>query len=54
LPVDGPIPLHHYRRHRKTKAEERADQVAALAERIVENSQKAEAITPALERRAVE
>jgi hypothetical protein len=34
LPVDGPIPLHHYRRHRKTKAEERADQVAALAERI--------------------
>ncbi len=33
-PVDGPIPLHHYRRHRKTKAEERADQMAALAERI--------------------
>jgi hypothetical protein len=33
-PVDGPIPLHRYRRHRKSKAEERAEQVAALAERI--------------------
>jgi hypothetical protein len=33
-PVHGPIPLHRYRRHRKSKAEERAEQVAALAERI--------------------
>jgi len=33
-PVDGPIPLHKYRKHQKSKAEERADRVAELAERI--------------------
>lgn len=33
-PVGGPIPLHKYRRFQKSKAEERADRVAALAERI--------------------
>ena len=33
-PVGGPIPLHKYRKFQKSKAEERADWVAALAERI--------------------
>jgi hypothetical protein len=33
-PVGGPIPLHKYRKFQKSKAEERADRVAALAERI--------------------
>lgn len=33
-PVGGPIPLHKYRKHQKTKSEERADRVAELAERI--------------------
>jgi hypothetical protein len=33
-PVGGPIPLHKYRRFQKSRAEERADRVAALAERI--------------------
>ena len=33
-PVGGPIPLHKYRRFQKSKAEERADRVAALADRI--------------------
>ena len=30
-PVDGPIPLHRYRKHKKTRTEERADRIAALA-----------------------
>ncbi len=33
-PVGGPIPLHRYRTHQKTKGEERADRIAALAERL--------------------
>jgi hypothetical protein len=33
-PVGGPIPLHKYRKFQKSKAEERADRVAALADRI--------------------
>jgi hypothetical protein len=33
-PVGGPIPLHRYRSHQKTKSEERADRIAALAERL--------------------
>lgn len=33
-PVGGPIPLHKYRKHQKSKSEERADRVAELAERI--------------------
>ena len=31
-PVGGPIPLHRCRTHQKTRGEERADRVAALAE----------------------
>ena len=30
-PVGGPVPLHHYRQHKKGKREKRADRVAALA-----------------------
>lgn len=33
-PVGGPIPLHRYRSHAKTKGEERADRIAALATRL--------------------
>lgn len=33
-PVGGPIPLHRYRVHQKTRGEERADRIAALAERL--------------------
>jgi hypothetical protein len=33
-PVDGPIPLHRYRKFKKTKTEERADRIAALAQRL--------------------
>lgn len=33
-PTAGPIPLHKYRKLQKTKTEERADRVAALAERL--------------------
>jgi hypothetical protein len=33
-PVGGPIPLYKYRKFQKSKAEERADRVAALADRI--------------------
>jgi hypothetical protein len=33
-PVGGPIPLHRYRKHRKSRREHRADQVAELAGRI--------------------
>jgi hypothetical protein len=30
-PASGPIPLHHYRQHRKGRREQRADRVAVLA-----------------------
>jgi len=33
-PVDGPIPLHRYRKHKKTKTEERADRIADLAKKL--------------------
>ena len=33
-PLDGPIPLHRYRRFKKTRVEERADRVAALAAQL--------------------
>lgn len=33
-PIGGPIPLHRYRKFQKTRTEERADRVAALAERL--------------------
>ena len=33
-PVGGPIPLHRYRKHRKSRHEVRADQVAALAAKL--------------------
>jgi hypothetical protein len=33
-PVGGPIPLHRYRKHKKSAREKRADRVAALAEQI--------------------
>lgn len=33
-PTGGPIPLHKYRKYQKPKSEERADRVAALAERL--------------------
>ncbi len=33
-PVGGPIPLHRYRKHRKSRHEARADQVAALAGKL--------------------
>jgi hypothetical protein len=33
-PVGVPIPLHKYQKFQKSKAEERADRVAALADRI--------------------
>lgn len=33
-PLGGPIPLHRYRKHRKSRREHRADQVAQLAEQI--------------------
>jgi hypothetical protein len=35
LPIGGPIPLHRYRKHRKSRREIRADQVAALADKLV-------------------
>jgi hypothetical protein len=34
LPIGSPIPLHRYRKFHKTRTEERADRVAALAERL--------------------
>jgi hypothetical protein len=34
VPIGGPIPLHRYRGMHKTRTEERADRVAALAERL--------------------
>ncbi len=33
-PVGGPIPLHRYRSHKKTRSEDRADRIAALADRL--------------------
>jgi hypothetical protein len=33
-PVGGPIPLHRYRRFKKTKFQQRADRIEALAERL--------------------
>ena len=35
LPVGGAIPLHRYRKHRKSRQEVRADQVGVLAARLV-------------------
>lgn len=32
LPVDGPIPLHRYRKFKKSQTQERADRIAALAQ----------------------
>jgi hypothetical protein len=34
-PVGGPIPLHRYRKHRKSRREIRADHVAELADKLV-------------------
>ena len=34
LPVGGPVPLHRYRKHRKSRREVRADQVDALAGKL--------------------
>ena len=33
-PVGGPVPLHRYRKHRKSRQEVRADQVATLAGKL--------------------
>jgi hypothetical protein len=33
-PVDGPIPLHRYRKFKKTRTQERADKIAALAKQL--------------------
>lgn len=33
-PVDGPVPLHRYRKHRKSRREHRAEQVGSLADKI--------------------
>lgn len=33
-PLGGPIPIHRYRKHRKSRREHRADQVTQLAEQI--------------------
>ncbi|MGC9271652.1 IS481 family transposase [Acidiphilium sp.] len=35
LPIGGPIPLHRYRKHRKSRHEVRADQVGTLAGKLV-------------------
>jgi hypothetical protein len=34
LPTGGPIPLHRYRKHRKSRREVRADRVGALADKL--------------------
>jgi hypothetical protein len=34
-PIGGPIPLHRYRKHRKSRREIRADHVAELADKLV-------------------
>ena len=33
-PVDGPIPLHRYRKFKRTRTQERADKIAALAKQL--------------------
>ncbi|PSB43731.1 IS481 family transposase [Chamaesiphon polymorphus] len=33
-PVDGPIPLHRYRKFKKTRTQERADRIATLAKQL--------------------
>jgi hypothetical protein len=33
-PVDGPIPLHRYRKFKKTRTQERADRIAILAKQL--------------------
>jgi len=33
-PIGGPIPLHKYRKYQKSRADERADRIAALADKI--------------------
>lgn len=33
-PVDGPIPLHRYRKFKKTRTQERADRIEALAKQL--------------------
>jgi hypothetical protein len=33
-PIDGPIPLHRYRRFKKTRSEQRADRIEGLAEQL--------------------
>lgn len=35
LPVDGPIPLHRYRKFKKSLTQERADRIEALAHQLV-------------------
>ncbi len=35
LPVDGPIPLHRYRKFKKSKTQQRADRIEALAQKLV-------------------
>lgn len=34
-PVGGAIPLHRYRKHRKSRREDRADKIALLADRLL-------------------
>ncbi|MEO0852885.1 MAG: IS481 family transposase, partial [Cyanobacteria bacterium J06648_11] len=34
LPVNGPIPLHRYRKFKKTKTEKRSDRIVVLAEKL--------------------
>ncbi|WP_081705345.1 IS481 family transposase [Gloeobacter kilaueensis] len=34
LPVDGPIPLHRYRKFKKTRTQERSERIATLATRL--------------------
>ncbi len=35
LPVDGPIPLHRYRKFKKSKTQQRADRIEALSKKLV-------------------
>lgn len=35
IPADSPIPLHRYRRFKKTRTPQRADRIEALAKRLV-------------------
>lgn len=34
-PVGGPIPLHRYRKHQKSRREDRADKIALLADKLM-------------------